>query len=141
MRLLMGLGMPPYSRAGTTPVNLLPNTWKFVTFFHADKEAGRLPVRELVPTLKNSMSTNALTAADTVPRRLESNSRLRRRGEAGRSREKGRGVSARLSASAPPARHAAAGACAHMAVMEEPVQPTASQLLPHGSCFEQPWPK
>ena len=124
-----------------TPLNLLPYTQKTDTFFHADIEAGRLPVRELPYTSKVSMSTKALTAPATVPTMFDLHSTLRRRGEAGRSREKGRGVSARLSASAPPARHAAAGACAHMAVMEEPVQPTASQLLPHGSCFEQPWPK
>ena len=40
---------------GSAPLNLLPNTKKFVTFFHAEIEAGRLPVRELPMTLKASL--------------------------------------------------------------------------------------
>ena len=62
--------MPPKSKEGTMPINSLPNTLKYVTFCHADKAAGRLPVRELLLTSKISRSTKALAASDTVPRRL-----------------------------------------------------------------------
>jgi hypothetical protein len=59
--------MPPKSKEGTMPINSLPLTEMSVTFCHADKAAGRLPVRELKRTAKVSRSTKALAASDTVP--------------------------------------------------------------------------
>ena len=107
--------MPPKLKEGTMPLNSLPATRKYVTFCHADKAAGRLPVRELPDTSKASNpNPKALASSDTVPRRLLPHRSLRRREER-RSAEKRRGgVSAGLPASAPPARHAAAGGCAHV---------------------------
>ena len=71
---------------GSAPLNLLLSTLKYATFFHADIEAGRLPVRELSPTPKVSMSTNAFTDSATVPLRLHWNSSLRRQGGGGQRR-------------------------------------------------------
>ena len=58
-------------------LNLQPATEKYFNFFHADIEAGRLPVRSTLPaTEKDSMSTKAPTAFEMVPRRLELNSEM-----------------------------------------------------------------
>ena len=81
--------MPPKSKEGTMPINSLPSTAKIVTFCHADKAAGRLPVRELPHTTNCSRSTKALAASDTVPRRLLLSSILRHREK--RREEKGWG--------------------------------------------------
>ena len=76
---------------GSAPLNLLPSTSNPVTFFHADIEAGRLPVRELPSTWKYSMSTNAFTASATLPLRLESPRILRRQGGGGPEQREGEG--------------------------------------------------
>jgi hypothetical protein len=63
--------MAPNCIIGSAPLNLLPCTKNTLAFFNADIEAGRLPVRELLPTLKPSMSTNALAASTTEPMRFD----------------------------------------------------------------------
>jgi hypothetical protein len=58
-------------------LNLQLRTEKNFTFFHADIEAGRLPVRlMLFDTSKDSMSTKAPTAFEMVPCRLELDSEM-----------------------------------------------------------------
>ena len=76
---------------GSAPLNLLPSTVNCVTFFHADIEAGRLPVREFSHTSKVSMSTNAFTASAIVPWRLEAGRKLRRQGGGGPEQREGEG--------------------------------------------------
>ena len=77
-------------------LNLQLRTEKNFNFFHADIEAGRLPVRLTAFEMpKDSMSTKAPIAFEMVPTRLELNSELWRTG-GGTGAERGGGGSAHV---------------------------------------------
>ena len=134
---------------GSAPSKWVSRTEKCFTFFHADIEAGRLPLRRLPATLKDSMSTKAPIALETVPTRLELNSELWHKGGAGGQHSQHTSVGKRATSSA----RGSGWVSAHMDVMELSQLSDSEQfelaifgphstpyLQAHGSDFEQFWP-